>query len=414
MTRRIIIAVVALVATAATLNAQPEHNDSLRTTTWSFYLQGGVSGFHGMRGPEGQYDGKNYIAPSGELGFMYFPRPWLRFGLGLGYHYLKTADNQILKRVTEFPDYKMGDNTGTLTVEEARMQNINITNAPYADLNMGINFIEIWRERDCQWFNMWLNLGAGYMHGWNQYTTTWARNSTFVATDGTEIHDTPRVESPIAKNQFNGFYIPVGASIEFDVIPQLTIAAVGQYKYFPISSIQHTPTGIWTAALALRYNIVGRRQGFKSKNDRVNDLESELRYYRNLKPTVDTVIVEKVIVKEPEPAPVVAAPVAASPVAAPTVAKPPVVTTLQVVDKPLTNYAVQIYAFRIYKHAPNDKIFFGDNPTIFINGDLRRYVVFTTTLDEAKIKLAELKTRYHDAFIVYIDEDGIVVPYKED
>ena len=393
MTRRIIIAVVALVAAAATLNAQPEHNDSLRTTTWSFYLQGGVSGFHGMRGPEGQYDGKNYIAPSGELGFMYFPRPWLRFGLGLGYHYLKTADNQILKRVTEFPDYKMEGKIGMLTVEEARMQNINITNAPYADLNMGINFIEIWRERDCQWFNMWLNLGAGYMHGWNQYTATWAQNSTFVATDGTVIRDTPRVDSPVVKNQFNGFYIPAGVSIEFDVIPQLTIAAVGQYKYFPISSIQHTPTGIWTAALALRYNIVGRRQGFKSNSDRVSDLESELQYYRNLKPAVDTVVVEKVIVKEPEPA--------------------DVVTALQVVDKPLTNFAVQIYAFRIYKHAPNDKIFFGDNPTIFVNGDLRRYVVFTNTLAEAKIKLAELRTRYHDAFIVYIDDNGIVVPYRE-
>lgn len=386
--------------TTAALNAQPEHNDSLRTTTWSFYLQGGVSGFHGMRGPEGQYDGKKYIAPSGELGFMFFPRPWLRFGLGLGYHYLKTADNQILKNITELRGYEMGGKTGTLTVEEARMQNVNITNAPYADLNMGINFIEIWRERECQWFNIWLNLGAGYMHGWNQYITTWARNSTFVATDGTEIHDTPRVDSPIVKNQFNGFYIPAGASIEFDVIPQLTIAAVGQYKYFPISSVQHTPTGIWTAAIALRYNIVGRRQGFKNRNDRVNDLESELRYYRNLKPEVDTVVVEKIIVKEPEPKP-----------------EPepePAVTALRVVDKPLTNYAVQIYAFRIYRHAPNDKIFFGDNPTIFINGGLRRYVVFTNTLAEAKVKLEELKTRYHDAFIVYIDDNGIVVPYKED
>lgn len=401
MTRRIIIAVAALVAAAATLNAQPEHNDTLRTTTWSIYMQGGVSGFHGMRGPEGQYDGKNYLTPSGEIGFLFFPRPWLRFGLGIGYHNLKTLDHNVLSRVTVDRNHKIGDKTGILTIEEARLQNKNITHAPYADLNMGINFVEIWRERQCQWFNLWLNVGAGYMHGWNQYTSTWAINSTFEATDGTIYKDDPKVTSPIVDNTFNALYIPVGISMEFDIIPQLTIAAVGQYKYFPIASTSFTPTGVWTAGLALRINLVGRRQGFKSKGQRVSELESELRYYKGLKPEVDTVVVEKIVEKPVE-------------VAVEKVVEKPVVTKLLEVDKPLTNYAVQIYAFRIYQHAPDDKIFFNDNPTIYYNGDLRRYVVFTGTLDEAKIKWYELRKRYHDAFIVYIDDNGVVVPYNED
>lgn len=40
---------VAVLATAATLQAQT-YNDTVRTHTWSVYIQGGGTLYHGMRG----------------------------------------------------------------------------------------------------------------------------------------------------------------------------------------------------------------------------------------------------------------------------------------------------------------------------------------------------------------------------
>ena len=408
MTRRIIIAVAALVAAAATLNAQPEHNDTLRTTTWSVYMQGGVSGFHGMRGPGDQYIfDKGEFAPAADVGFFLYPRPWIRFGLGGNYTYLKQNDPlvQQYKEVIEGFNYVTEDGfyTGTMTNEGARLQNRNFTQAAGADFTMGINFVEIWRERKAQWFNIWASIGVGYMHGWNTYTKTMAWDHHFVSYDGKFATNNSEVTSPVVDNSFDAPYVPVGLSMEFDIIPQISLAIFGQYKFFPIN-INHTPTGIWTAGAGLRINLVGRKQGFKNKNDKIRDLENKVSYYSRQKPRVDTVIVQ--VPAEPEPVEVVE-PVVEEVIPAREPGK------LLEVDKPLSHFAVQIYAFRIYQHAPDDKIFFDDNPTIYYNGDLRRYVVFTGTLEEAKIKWYELRKRYHDAFIVYIDDNGIVVPYVD-
>lgn len=404
MTRRIILAVVALVATAATLNAQPEHNDTLRTVTWSFYAQGGVSGFHGMRGPDGQYTfDRRSLAPAADVGFFLHPRPWIRFGLGGNYTYLKQADPDVQKFSDVIKDYRLIEGgvtyDGTLTKESARIQNRNFTHVVGTDLTMGINFMEIWRERKAQWFNIWTTIGVGYMHGWNSYTQTVANDYFFISNDGMFSKSGSDVNSPIANNTFDSPYIPVGLSLEFDVIPQLSLALFGQYKFFPVN-IDHTPSGIWTAGAGIRINLVGKKQGFKNKQDRIDELENQIKYYSSLT-KVDTVVVVKEVpvVVEPEPE------VKPVPVQEP--------GKLLEVDKPLSHFAVQIYAFRIYQHAPNDKIFFDDNPTIYRNGDLRRYVVFTGTLEEAKLKWYDLRKRYHDAFIVYIDDDGIVVPYKD-
>ena len=389
---------------AASLNAQPEHNDSLRTVTWSIYMQGGVSGFHNMKEVGDQYSFDKWtLAPAADVGVFLYPRPWIRFGLGGNYTYLKQADPGVQKYLETIPDFHLeteqGTFIGTMTNEGARLQNRNFTHAAGVDLTMGINFMEIWRERNAQWFNIWASAGAGYMHGWNTYTRTVAWDHTFVSNDGMFSKSSSEVVSPVEKHTFDSPYIPVGLSVEFDVIPQLSLALFGQYKFFP-GNISHTPTGIWTAGAGIRINLVGKTQGFKNKQDRIYELEDQVRYYSSIAPRVDTVVVEVPVekevvepVKETEPIPVSG--------------------KLQEVVKPLSHFAVQIYAFRIYQHAPDDKIFFNDNPTIYRNGDLRRYVVFTGTLDEAKIKLLELRTRYHDAFIVYIDDNGVVTPYVE-
>lgn len=407
MTRRIIIAVAALVAAAASMNAQPEHNDTLRTVTWSIYMQGGVSGFHGMRGSGDQYTyDKISYTPAAELGFFLYPRPWIRFGLGGNYSYLKQNDPDIQKYEEIIPGYHFvtddGTYVGTMSHEGTRLQNVNFTQIAGADLTMGINFMEIWRERKSQWFNIWATIGAGYMHGRNTYTTTMAWDHNFISDDGMFTWNNSVVESPVEKNTFNSPYIPVGLSLEFDIVPQFSLALYGQYKFFPVN-INHTPTGIWTAGAGIRINLVGRKQGLKNKRDRIDELERRVKYFENQEPKVDTVVVEVPVVKE-------VTVVKEVPVAEP---EPVVPGKLREVDKPLSHFAVQIYAFRIYQHAPDDKIFFNDYPTIYRNGDLRRYVVFTGTLEEAKVKWYELRKRYHDAFIVYIDDDGTVVPYRD-
>lgn len=404
--RNTLLATAMVFIAAAAMNAQPVHNDTLRTVTWSMYMQGGVSGFHTMRGPEEQYSfDKRYVAPAADIGFFLYPRPWIRFGLGGNYTYLKQADPGVQKYEEVIRNYKFSEGgksyIGTMTNESARIQNRNFTHVAGADLTMGINFMEIWREREAQWFNIWTSIGAGYMHGWNNYAKTMALDHNFVSDDGIFTRNNSEVKSTVEDNSFNAPYIPVGLSLEFDVIPQLSLALFGQYKYFPLN-INHTPTGIWTAGAGIRINFVGRKQGVKSKRDKVEELENQLKYYSSQKARIDTVIVEVPVEKE-------------VPVAAPVVAAVPVQQPgkLLEVDEPLSHFAVQIYAFRIYQHAPNDKIFFNDNPTIYRNGDLRRYVVFTGTLEEAKIKWYELRKRYHDAFIVYIDDDGVVVPYRD-
>jgi len=401
---RITMTVAAFAVATVMSFAQPEHNDTLRTKTWSIYVQGGVGGFHGMRGPENQYDRDvREMAPTVDFGFMYYPRPWLRFGLDLGYTYLKSSERSILKRSTTYPSVTIGEYTGTLTVDEARIQNQNFTNVAFTDLTLGINFVEIWRERETQWFNIWLSVGAGYMHGWNRYTSSWAIDENLVS-EGPEhfnVYSHSYVESSDVDNQFNTLYIPGSLSVEFDVIPQLTLGVIGQYKYFPLI-MDHTPTGMWTAGVVLRYNIVGRKQGFKNKNDKMDALRSDVAFYSaqlaeieeknealnsqvsSLKKAVEDCQTAKIEVPVPSVE----------------------------IDEPQGNFGVQIYAFEQYQHAPNEAIFHGDNPTIFRDGKYKKYVVFTQSYSEAKKQFESLKLRYPDAFIVKIEDDGRVISYK--
>lgn len=376
-----------LFGAAAVMQAQPELNDTLRTSTWGFYIQGGVAGFHGMNGQNDQYTYDTpKIAPSGDLGLMFFPRPWVRFGLDLGYTYLKSSDKNVLPRTEIFPNTEKEGLIGDLEINSSRLQNRNFTNMASTDLTLGINFVEIWRERESQWFNIWTSIGAGYMHGWNTHTYTWAVDENLVSKDDghMSIWNHSHVNSYTDKNQFNAWYIPLILSMEFDLSRRLTLGLVGEYKYFP-QKYEHAPTGIWNAGVSLRFNF-----GYgKYRHRRRHTYEAPVvpPQIVRVESRVDTVYVVK---EEKEP-----------------VYNNGFLET----EVPLADYAVQIYAFRIYQHAPDDKIFHGDNPVIYKNGDLRRYVLFADTLEEARNKLQSVKHKYPDAFIVTIRKDGLVVPY---
>lgn len=385
MIRRIIIAVVALVAAAATLSAQPVHNDTLRTNTWSLYLHGGVSGFYGVRGVDHQYDmDKTTLAPFGELGVYYNLRPWMRLGLGGGYSYMKSNMKELLTESTSTP-FILDGHHGTMNIDKVRIQNKNFTNMAFANFTMGFNLAEIWRTRRCQWFNLWLTEGVGYMHGWNNHASTWAIDENFISDDMSYDWNHSSVESPIVDTQFDDLYVPVGLSMEFDVIPQLTIGAFGQFNHFPKHK-EHSPAGMWAAGVTVAFNIVGEKQGFKSRKKEIEQMQDDLKYYSVSNEMLNTTVNSYQTAETPHG----------------------IIET----DVPLGNFAVQIYAFRKYKHAPDDKIFYGDNPAIYNNNGLRRYVLFADTFEEACVKLQKVLHKYPDAFIVTISEDGTVSPYK--
>ena len=81
---------VAVLATAATLQAQT-YNDTVRTHTWSVYIQGGGTLYHGMRGMD-DIAKRKHIMPFGGVGVKYNIKPWVRLGLNLEYDMLRSTD----------------------------------------------------------------------------------------------------------------------------------------------------------------------------------------------------------------------------------------------------------------------------------------------------------------------------------
>lgn len=375
---------------AATLSAQPVHNDTLRTNTWSLYLHGGVSGAYGARGADHQYDmDKTTVAPFGELGVYYNLRPWMRLGLGAGYSYMKSNMKDLLTESTSNPDFVLDGHHGTMNIDKVRIQNKNFTNFAFTNFTMGFNLVEIWRTRGCQWFNLWLTEGVGYMHGWNNHASTWAIDENFISDDHTYDKTHSSITSPVVDSQFDDLYVPVALSMEFDIIPQLTLGVFGQFNHFPKHK-EHTPAGMWAAGVTLAFNIVGEKQGFKSKKREIEEMQEDIKYYTASNEMLNSTVNDLQVASTAE-----------------------VVDGIIETDVHLGKFAVQIYAFKKIPHAPDDKIFYGDNPAIYRdNTGMRRYVLFTDSLEEARVKLQRVRYKYYDAFIVTIDDDGNVIPFE--
>ncbi len=63
---------------------------TVRTHTWSVYIQGGGTLYHGMRGMD-EIAKRKHIMPFGGVGVKYNIKPWVRLGLNLEYDMLKVA-----------------------------------------------------------------------------------------------------------------------------------------------------------------------------------------------------------------------------------------------------------------------------------------------------------------------------------
>ena len=168
--------VAAVITTATTLQAQT-YNDTVRTHTWSIYGQGGVSYYHGMRGADVS-DSRRPISPDAAVGLKYNIKPWVRIGLNLEYTMLKATGKHVASSTVTKNDFVITDpSTGKtypapLETKIDRIQNRYNMHYAMADLNFDFNIMEFWHNRKAQKFNLWLGVGAGYLHGWNRFSAT--------------------------------------------------------------------------------------------------------------------------------------------------------------------------------------------------------------------------------------------------
>lgn len=273
-----ILGVTAAFLATVTLQAQT-YNDTVRTRTWSVYVQGGISGYHGVRSD--LFDNsKRTISPDINLGVKYNIKPWVRVGVNAGYTMLKSTNKSVLSFTATTPDFEVGGQKTTLETKSDRLQNYNSMNLLGLDANVDFNILQIWPERQAQWVNLYAGVGLGYMHGWNKNSQTWSYNERAVAEgDGYyHVYTHSYMNSHHDKTQFDALYLPLSLSLEFDVMRQLTLGAIAQYKYLPMKK-DFSPKGIYSAGVVVRYNFVTSKS--KLQRQQIADLNSQLNASRS-------------------------------------------------------------------------------------------------------------------------------------
>lgn len=241
--------------TAGTLHAQT-YNDTVRTATWSIYAQGGVSNYHGTRS-DLFYRSDNRWTPEISLGVNYNLKPWIRLGLNFDYFMLKSSSEKMISKLEIVEDFQIEGHPAILEIQSDRLQNGNISNVAGADLNVDFNLFAIWPQRKAQWMNFYVGVGVGYLHGWNANSLTVAYDESAVAESSTyfNVYSHSYLVSSNDKSQFNSLYIPVTASLEFDVNRNVTLGIYGKYRSLPVDQ-DFAPEGIYSAGLRFRYNFV--------------------------------------------------------------------------------------------------------------------------------------------------------------
>lgn len=267
--KRLTIVGAAILA-ATTLQAQT-YNDTVRTHTWSVYGQGGVSIYHDMRG--GFFaNSRKPVSPDVAIGVKYNIRPWVRVGLNLGYTMAKSNTKDAMSHTLVNPNFTVTDPTSgkvysaPLTTKVDRFQNRNAMHMAMGDLNVDFNIMELWHNRQAQQFNLWVGVGAGYLHAWNRHSmsASYSQHAEAKGAGYDVYYDHNYLTSDAEKGQVNALYIPASLSAEYDITPRWTVGLIAQYKYLPINH-ELTPKGIISGGLVLRYNFVGSKMPSNKK-----------------------------------------------------------------------------------------------------------------------------------------------------
>lgn len=285
-----ILCLTTLLANTMNVHAQDDKAldyKPLRTDTWSVYLQGGASWATGLKFKSINPAAGTSVAPEVGFGVNYNLRPWVR--LGLNYEFSKYKREQRLDNFEAVAPSFDGTSAG-LTENTANHGGIayrKLWNMYHnIDLTAEFNIMELWPNRECTRFNLYAGTGVGMM---------FAKGNTYSLGMGNEQWEDPNnatgnsdnwtshtwLNAANSRHSYNSFYVPVVLSAEYDVMPQLTLGVKGQYKAL-FTSDDFAPSGLEAAAIVVRYNFVGAKQGIRSGKqlyrealDKCNDLRAE-------------------------------------------------------------------------------------------------------------------------------------------
>lgn len=260
------------------VNAQDNQPDykALRTNTWSIYLQGGASWATGLKFKSVNPAAGTSVAPEVGLGVNYNLRPWIR--LGLNYEFSKYRREQRLDNFEAVKPLFDGSSSGMTenTVNNGGTAYRKLWNMYHnIDLTADFNIMQLWPNRQCTRFNLYAGTGAGMM---------FAKGNTYAISMGYEQWEDPNnaagnsdnwtshtwLKAENSRHSYNSFYVPLALSAEYDVMPQLTLGVKGQYKAL-FTSDDFAPSGLEAAAIVVRYNFVGTKQGIRSSRALYNE-----------------------------------------------------------------------------------------------------------------------------------------------
>lgn len=259
----ITLSVVAALMVAAPLRAQT-YNDSVRTRTWSVYGYGGVSSFHGMERVPLDLPRKE-LAPDVGIGLAYNIRPWVRLSLNGSFTQLKDGGRGILSQQSAGTATVDGKQIAT-TLQADRLQRRMTQQLLDVDVMAEFNVMQCWPRRKAQWLNLYLGVGAGWLHGWNRNTETWSMHEqgTDQGADHNNAYVHNFVQSTDVEENYNAFVVPATLSLEFDVSRQLTLGLRGLYRYVPTNNVL-APDGTFGGGLVVRYNFVRSKSSLLRK-----------------------------------------------------------------------------------------------------------------------------------------------------
>lgn len=234
------------------LPEKSEYNKDVRTGTWSIYAQGGLSWATGVW-YENVDAKKSYgMSPAVGGGVDYTIRPWVR--VGAEYKWSRYRREQRLSSLdaTQMPIKAYGNYAA---------------NYHNAKLGADFNFMQLWPNRNNQWFNLWIGTGVGYsMTKANEYgiyfSTTITENGTskpvtgdININNGSSVSIQGNVRTTNGHSAFDRFYIPASLHMEFDVSRQVTIGLKGEMDFI-LNREELAPKNLIFGLATLRYNFV--------------------------------------------------------------------------------------------------------------------------------------------------------------
>ena len=231
---------------AAALQAQQgKASLNSKLSPLSLYVSGGVSGYNGYRNtPYADY--RKAAAPDVAVGAKWNLRPWGRVGLNVGYTKVKTLNNTI-EGAAE-PDYQHLEPS----VQQTTLSNRLDSHILMTDVNFDFNLLSTVSQR----WGLWLGSGIGYMHLWTRNTTLTAYSEETIdkGPDHFNVYTHDYITTQAANRHANSVYIPLRLSVEYNVMPHITLGIKGEYRFITEPSIV-SPLAIYSVGGVIAYNL---------------------------------------------------------------------------------------------------------------------------------------------------------------